>query len=147
MKYFEDFVDKCIANDFYLDENFLARCLVVVATGQAKFDKMSSMTAERLKKTWELTKKGIQNTINFLKHNAYIDSSAMLPSNILMVPLDYYSAKNNLSETKESEKGFLLWFFNAAIWARYSGTMETKSTQDIMTMSKPNPWNHLLDDI
>jgi hypothetical protein len=64
-----------------------------------------------------------------------------------MIPLVYYSAKNSLSASKESEKGFLLWFYNAAIWARYSGTMETKLTQDIMTLSKRKPWKHLLDNI
>mgnify|MGYP001559580849 CR=1 FL=1 len=147
MKYFEDFVDKCIAKDFYLDENFLARCLVAIATDQAKFDKMSRMSAHKLKQSWDLTKKGIQNTINFLKHNAFVDSSAMLPSPILLVPLVYYSAKKNLTESKESENGFLLWFYNAAIWARYSGAMETKLTQDLMSFSKLKPWQTLLENI
>lgn len=34
MKHFEDFVDKCIAKDFYIDENFLVRCLVSIASDQ-----------------------------------------------------------------------------------------------------------------
>lgn len=147
MKHFEDFVDECIGKDFYLDENFLARCLVAIATDQAKFDKMSRMSADKLKQSWYLTKKGIQNTINFLKHNAYVDSSAMLPSPILLVPLVYYSANNNLTESKESESGFLLWFYNAALWARYSGTMESKLTQDLMALAKPTPWQTLLENI
>lgn len=147
MKYFEEFVDKCIAKDFYLDENFLVRCLVAIASDQAKFDRMSRMNAEKLKQSWDLTKKGVQNTINFLRNNAYVDSSAMLPSPMLLVPLVYYSAKRNLTETKETERGFLLWLYNAAIWARYSGTTETKLTQDILTLSKPKPWRNLLDNI
>jgi len=147
MKHFEDFVDKCISKDFYIDENFLVRCLVSIASGQAKFDKMSRMNAVKLRQAWDLTKKGLQDTINFLKHNAFIDSSAMLPSPILLVPLVCYSAKKNLTETKATESGFLLWFYNAAIWARYSGTMETKLTQDIMALLKVNPWRNLLDNI
>jgi hypothetical protein len=105
------------------------------------------MSADKLKQSWDLTKKGVQNTINFLKNNAFVDSSAMLPSSILLIPLVCYSAKSNLSESKKSEKGFLLWFYNAAIWARYSGTMETKLTQDLMVLSKSNPWETLLDNI
>jgi hypothetical protein len=57
MKHFEDFVDKCIAKDFYLDENFLVRCLVAIATDQAKFDKMRRMSTDKLKQSWDLTKK------------------------------------------------------------------------------------------
>lgn len=147
MMHFEEFVDKCIAKDFYLDENFLVRCLVAIATGQAKFDRMSRMSADKLKQSWDLTKKGVQNTINFLKHNAFVDSSALLPSPILLVPLVCYSASNSLSESKESENGFLRWFYNAAIWARYSGTMETRLTQDLMTLTKSKPWRALLDNI
>ena len=147
MKLFENFVDKCIEKDFYLDENFLVRCLVAIATGQAKFDRMSRMKAATLKQSWELTKKGVQNAINFLKQNAYVDSSAMLPSTTLLVPLVCYSAKTSLSESKESENGFLHWFYNAAIWARYSGTMESKLTQDLMVLSKLQPWRALLDNI
>lgn len=147
MKQFEEFVDKCIAKDFYLDENFLVRCLIAIATGQAKFDRMNRMSADKLKHSWDLTKKGVQSTINFLKHNAFVDSSAMLPSPILLIPLVCYSAINSLSESKESENGFLRWFYNAAIWARYSGTMETKLTQDLMTLKRPKPWRALLDNI
>lgn len=147
MKHFEDFVDKCIAKDFYLDENFLVRCLVAIATDQAKFDKMRRMSADKLKQSWDLTKKGVQNTINFLKHNAFVDSSAMLPSPILLVPLVYYSSKKNLTEGKDSEKGFLSWFYNAAIWARYSGTMESRLTQDFMALSRSKPWIPLLDNV
>ncbi len=147
MKHFEDFVDKCIAKDFYLDENFLVRCLVTIASGQAKFDRMSRMNADNLKQSWDLTKKGVQNTINFLKHNAYVDSSALLPSPVLIVPLVYYSAKKHLTETRETENGFLLWFYAAAVWARYSGTMETKLSQDITALSELKPWKHVLDNI
>jgi hypothetical protein len=65
---FRRFVDKCHDKDYYIDENFLVRCLVAIASNQAKFDKMSRMNAEILKNSWNVTKKGVQNTINFLKN-------------------------------------------------------------------------------
>jgi len=147
MKLFEEFVDQCIKKDFYLDENFLVRCLVAIATNQAKFDKMNRMSADKLKDSWNLTKRGVQNTINFLKQNAFVDSSAMLPSPMLLVPLVYYAAKSNLAENKKSENGFLLWLYNAAIWGRYSGSTETRLTQDLMSLSKPTPWRALIDNV
>ena len=59
MRLFETFVDKCIEKDFYLDENFLVRCLVCIATDQSKFNKMGRMSSDNLKDSWELTKKGV----------------------------------------------------------------------------------------
>lgn len=147
MKLFEEFVDECIGEGFYLDENFLVRCLICIATEQSKFDKMSRIPLSKLKNTWELTKKGVQNTITFLKNNAFVDSSALLPSQILLVPLVYYSHKNNLCETQEIEKGFLYWFYNAAIWGRYSGSMETRLTEDLLAFSTQKPWIKLVDNI
>lgn len=147
MKVFEEFVDKCVEKGFYLDENFLVRCLICIATDQAKFDKMSRISLKKLKDSWELTKKGIQNTINFLKNNAFVDSSALLPSHILLVPLVYYSCRNDLCASQEIEKGFLHWFYNAAIWGRYSGTMETRLSEDLLAFSDKKPWITLTDNI
>lgn len=147
IKLFENFVDKCIEKDFYLDENFLVRCMVCIASHQAKFDKMGSMKSETLKRAWDLTKKGVQNTITFLKNNALVDSSALLPSNVLMIPLVYYSCIKNLCASENVEKGFLYWFYNAAIWGRYSASMETRLTQDIAALKDKNTWEPLLENI
>jgi len=147
MKLFENFTEQCVSNNFYLDENFLVRCIVSIATNQAKFDNVSRIPVPKLKAAWELTKKGVQNTINFLKNNAFVDSSALLPSQMLLVPLVYYSSQNDLSKTPETEKGFLNWFYNAAIWGRYSSSMETKLSQDLTVLSKDKPWINLTENI
>jgi len=147
MNLFETFVDKCIENGFYLDENFLARCLICIATKQSKFEGIGRISAAKLKESWELTKKGVQKTVNFLRNTALVDSSALLPSPILLVPLVYYASKNEISETKKSENGFLMWFYNAAIWGRYSGSMESKLTQDLAVLSGVRPWSAILENI
>lgn len=147
MKIFEAFVDTCVENDFYLDENFLVRCLICIATDQPKFDQMSKMSADKIQESWELTKKGVHNTINFLKNNAFVDSMALLPSPIILIPLVYFASNNELSDNPEAEKGFLYWLFNAAIWQRYSGSMETKLAQDLNAFSDKKPWNTLVNNI
>ncbi len=147
MALFEDFVDKCNGKNFYLDENFLARCLICIATNQAKFERIGRMSAEKLRDSWELAKKGIQKTVNFLKNSAFVDSSALLPSPILLVPLIYFASKNDLCGTAKMEKGFLYWFYNAAIWGRYSASMETRLTQDLGALSDPKPWVTLIGNI
>ncbi|MGD0005945.1 MAG: DUF1524 domain-containing protein, partial [Anaerolineaceae bacterium] len=144
---FEDFVDQCIEQSFYLDENYLVRCLICIATGQSKFDNISRIPLDKLKESWELTKNGISNTINFLKNNAFVDCSAVLPSQILLVPLIFYSSKNNLCASSQIENGFLYWFYNAAIWGRYSGSMETSLNEDLSVFSKRKPYLNLIENI
>lgn len=147
MNLFETFVDRCAEKDFYLDENFLARCLICIATKQAKFEKIGRMSADKLKDSWELTKKGVQKAVNFLRNSALVDSSALLPSPILLVPLVYYGSRNDLCETAKGEKGFLYWFYNASIWGRYSGSMETRLAQDLAALSNTRPWETLADNV
>ncbi len=148
MKLFEDFVDQCIEKDFRkIDENFLVRCLICIATDQALFDKMGLISLDKLKSSWDLTKRGIQNTINFLKNNAFVDSSALLPSPNLLIPLIYFSSKKDFGQSKDTENGALYWFYNAAIWRRYSSTTESKLTQDLAKMQNEKPWVALIDNI
>ncbi|MFC2066777.1 DUF262 domain-containing protein [Chloroflexota bacterium] len=146
-KIFEEFVDNCIQQHFYFDENYLVRCLISIATGQSKFDNISRIPLEQLKVSWELTKKGISNTINFLKNNAFVDCSTVLPSQILLIPLVYYSSRKNLCGSSQTEKGFLYWFYNAAIWGRYSGSMETSLNEDLSVLSKREPYLYLIENI
>jgi hypothetical protein len=147
IKLFETFVDECIAKDFYIDENFLVRCMVSIATGQAKFDSISRLTAKNLEEAWVLTKKGVHNTINFLKNNALTDSTAMLPSYSLMIPLVACSSKSGLSATPDAEKGFLYWFYNAAMWGRYSTSSETSLGEDLLCLKDAKPWESLIRNV
>lgn len=147
MHLFEEFADDCVKKDFYLDENFLVRCLISIATKQAKFENVGNISVAKLKEAWELSKKGIEKTVNFLKNSGFVDSSALLPSPILLVPLVCHASEHDLSKTPESRSGFLTWFYNAAIWARYSGSMETRLTQDLATLSSGRPWEALTDNV
>ena len=147
MSLFESFIDKCTERDFYLDENFLVRCLICIATHQAKFERIGRVSADGLRRSWDLTKKGIEKVINFLKNRAFVDSSALLPSPMLLVPLVYHASRNDLCETTKSERGLLYWFYNAAIWGRYSGSMETRLSQDLGALSNSRPWVLLTENI
>jgi hypothetical protein len=147
MRLFESFVDQCIEKGFYLDENFLARCIVCVATDQSRFENIGRIRGGRLREIWEQTKKGVQKTVNFVKNSGLVDSSALLPSPILLIPLVYHATRSDLCKTDESERGLLYWFYNAAIWGRYSGSMETRLTQDLTAFSSDAPWKVLTENI
>ena len=147
MRLLESFVDDCIRGGFYLDENFLVRCLVCVATQQAKLENIGRVPMATLRRNWELTKNGVQRTVNFLKNCAFVDSTALLPSPILLAPLVYYSSSRDVSDATAAENGFLYWFYNAAIWGRYSASMETRLTQDLSAMRDKQPWVTLTNNI
>jgi hypothetical protein len=147
IKLLEAFVDECIAKDFYLDENFLVRCMMSIATGQAKFDSISRLSPKNLEDAWKLTRKGVQNSINFLKNNALTDSTALLPSFSLMIPLVAYSSQKDLSATPDTEQGFLYWFYNAAMWGRYSRSSETSLGEDLLCLKEKRPWKALIKNV
>ncbi|MFA5228103.1 MAG: DUF262 domain-containing protein [Bacteroidales bacterium] len=147
IKQFESFVDECISKNFYVDENFLVRCMVCISTNQPKFDNVSRLTPSGLQNAWKLTKKGVQNSREFLNNNAFTDSTALLPSYFLMIPLIHYSSRHDLCSTPETEKGFLYWLYNAAIWGRYSGSSETKLGEDLACLNSSEPWISLIDNV
>ena len=140
MKILEAFAEKCADEKFHIDENFLVRCIVCIATKQALFSQISALRRNKLEESWKLTKRGIEDTINFLKNKGFVDTSNALPSLNLMIPLLVYATRNKLEDTEEKSNGFLFWFFNATLWARYSGTVETKLTQDLGTLNQDKPW-------
>lgn len=147
MKLLEEFIQECAEQQFFFDENFLVRCLVCIGTGQAKFDQMASMKQAQLSETWRLVKRGIEDTITFLKGNTHVDTSHALPSPILMIPLIAYSSTNSLADTPEKKRGFIRWLYSAALWSRYSGSMETRLSQDLAALKKDRPWSALFDGV
>src|SRR5207249_619127 len=147
MKLFENFVDDCADRHYYFDLNFIAKSLIALSTKQPRFDQVGRMYVSQLKQAWDLAQKGMQNTINFLKHHALVDSSAVLPSLNPLIPLICYSATKSIAETKESERGFLKWFYNASMWGRYSGSTDSKLSQDLAVLSEKRPWETLTDNL
>ena len=147
MRLFESFVDQCVEKGFYLDENFFARCLVCIGTGQSRFENIGRISAAKLKEIWEETKEGTQRAINFIRNSALVDSSALLPSPILLIPIIYQATKTDLSKPADRERALLYWFYNAAIWGRYTGSMETKLAQDLAAQSANAPWETLTENI
>jgi hypothetical protein len=147
MKILEAFVEECSDQQFYIDANFLVRCMVCLATDQSLFSQIGALRLSKLQDSWKQTKRGIENTINFLKHKGFIDTSSALPSLNLLIPLVVYSASNKLADSKKKSDGFLFWFYNAMLWARYSGSAETKLTHDLASLKKNEPWLHLIESI
>jgi len=133
-KEFEKTLDEYEGKDFEFDPRFLIRCFVAVFTGQSRFRylrKVWEASQDELRKNWEITKHGLDYTINFVRNNTGMESSEWITSINALVPLVVYFAKKKKPLTKEEEHLLLFWFYSVSMWGRYSSSVETKLDRDL----------------
>jgi len=116
--------------DFGLD--FYIRCTSCVATESGRYEPLYRVLVEGIKAAWSRTKKALEYLLNVLRFDAFIDSSGNLATDMVLVPLVVYLANRDGKFHSEAEKrSFLHWMFAALMWARYSGSTETKLDEDL----------------
>ena len=132
MALFTSTADAFKAEGFDLDERLLIKCLVAVATDQNKFKNIGKLDIDRLKDGWELTQRGLDFTIKFLKDRAMIETTDVLPSTFLVVPVARLAVNLGCSFSDETSDKALRWLYAALIWGRYSrGATETMLDKDL----------------
>ena len=137
MELFGDFVAECQEAKFNLDEGFLIKCLVSVSTGQNKFKNIHRIPIKQLQNDWEDTKKGLQFTINFLKENMKIETSDILSSPFLVIPIVCLAIKNKYKFSDLLERQIIRWFYAAAMWGHFSrGATESTLDEDLSLIEK-----------
>jgi len=95
---------------------------------------------EEVKAAWGRTKKALEYLMNVLRFDAFIDSSANLATDMVLVPLVVYLANDSEKFRNDVEKRrFLHWMFAALMWARYSGSTETKLDEDLRALKGDDP--------
>lgn len=149
MELFTKVVSECQEAKFDLDEGFLIKCLVSVSTWQNKFKIINKIPISQLKEDWEKTKKGLHFAINFLKENAKIETSEILSSPFLLIPIVCLAVKNNYKFSDLLERQILRWFYAAAMWGRYSrGATESTLDEDLSVIKKEeNPLDSMMKKI
>ena len=92
LKLLEEFQDECEARWMTLDLSLLVRAMVVFATGQSRFDRVSATSVSKLQKGWEEeAKEGLRFAINFLRTNADIEDESLLSSPLFFITIAYFS--------------------------------------------------------
>lgn len=134
MGLFSAMADECRRKKFDLDERFLIKCLVSVSTGQNKFKNVGRIPVADLKADWERTKRGLRFAIDFFKKNARIETSDVLPSPYLLIPVAYLAVRNGYRLPEGTERRLLRWVYAALMWGRYSGSTETKLDEDLLAI-------------
>ena len=137
LEIFEGFQQECKEKGFDLELGTFIKNLVIFATGQSKFNTVSSLSKERLEDGWERSKAGLQYALNFLEDNIGIDSPALLSTPFLILTLGYFASQNNFYLSTEMQKELRYWVLIANAKGRYSrGASETLLDQDIATIRK-----------
>lgn len=147
MKIFEDFLTNLARSNFDIQEGFLIRCVMAVATGQSRFDRISKIPIEQVKEAWEKVQKGLELVVNFVRNNARVDTFDLLSSPSVLIPLLVYSIRNNFS-FRGNENQLLHWFYAASMWGHYGrGSSETILDQDLNALNALNPAEALLKNL
>ena len=134
MDMFTAAADECRRRRFSLDEGFLIRCLISVSTGQSKLENVGRMRLSEIQAGLPETERGLAFAIDLLKHDAGIETSDVLPSPFLLVPLACLAAKHHYSFSAEARGKALRWAYAALVWGRYSGSTETMLDEDLASI-------------
>lgn len=147
MQLFTATAEKCNKMGFGIDERLLIKCLVAVATNQNKFKNVGKIDTGKLKVDWERTEQGLDYAIKFLRDSAMIETTDVLPSLFLIVPVVRLAVKNDYTFPPETKKKALRWLYAALIWGRYSrGATETMLDKDLAAIRDgADPLAHMIE--
>lgn len=134
MDLFTAAADECRRKRFSLDEGFLIRCLISVSTGQSRLENVGRMRLSEIQEGLPETRRGLDFAIDLLKHDAGIETSDVLPSPFLLVPLACLAVKHGCSFSAETRRKALRWAYAALVWGRYSGSTETMLDEDLASI-------------
>ena len=138
---------------FFFELDLLTRCIVVLLTKSALFEKMTDevyqkTSEETYKELWEKLVKTLDYLVPILKQSAYISSSKDMSTNNVLVPLVAYLSKNGGSFGSGLKNQFLYWMFLALIWGRYSGQTDQRLDRDVyLAINSSQPVSDLINEI
>lgn len=132
---FQKFVEKCDNNGFSVDLSVHLKNLVAFATGQSRFQTVTSISLEKLQSSWEECCRGMDFAISFLKNNLGVESPTLLSSPFLLVSTAYFARQRDYEIAAEEASRFKYWALTANAKGRYSrGSSETLLDQDLATL-------------
>ncbi len=141
------FSSKMMDVGFGVDLDFLVRCMAGVATGSIVLEGTFMRTpAEDLKRAWEKMIPAFEHLVGVLRHEAFIGNLSDLPTDNVLVPVTVFLARHGGTFPNEPiKRRFIRWLCLAGLWARYSGSTETKLQQDVSLVagSDPDPTHEL----
>ena len=118
---------------FGVNLGFLVRCIAGVATGSIVLEGTFMRTpAAELKSAWQEMQPAFEHLVGVLRHEAFIGNLSDLTTDNVLVPVTIFLARHGGTFPSDTIKHrFIRWLYLAGLWARYSGSTETKLQQDV----------------
>ena len=118
---------------FGIDLGFLVRCMAGVATGSIVLEGTFMRTpAAELKGAWQEMQPAFEHLVGVLRHEAFVGNLSDLPTENVLVPATIFLARQGGRFPSDTiKRRFIRWLYLAGLWARYSGSTETKLQQDV----------------
>jgi len=127
------FAAKMAERGFDVDLNFLVRCLAGVTTGSVLLEGSFLKTqAPTFQDAWRKMQPAFEHLVGVLRQEALISGLDDLPTNYVLIPAAIYLARQGGQFPSDAvRRRFVRWIFLAGLWARYSGSTDTKLQQDV----------------
>ncbi|WP_232074892.1 GmrSD restriction endonuclease domain-containing protein [Phytohabitans suffuscus] len=127
-----------------IDPNFLSRALAGVVLGRGlsawSHGQLVKATDEELQGGWETVQRGLRRLIPLLASDLGVNRSDVLPSMAALIPLVVLLGEwPDKRMSKGTGNAILYWLLVATIRARYSGSTDTRLSQDIRAARQPDP--------
>ena len=138
---------------FSFELELLTRCLVVILTESALFEKMTpdlyaKIQEDTYRAAWTKLVKILDYLIPILKQSAYLSGSRDMNTVYVLVPLVAYLSKHDVAFPPDQKNKFLYWMFVALIWGRYSGQTDQRLDRDVyIATNSMSPIEELIGEI
>ncbi|MFI7609389.1 DUF262 domain-containing protein [Micromonospora sp. NPDC049366] len=136
----------------HIDVNFLSRALAGVVLGRGlsvwSHSKLRQTGDTELERGWEVVKRGLRRLVPLLQTHLKLTRSDPLPSMIVLIPLVVLlGERTDDTLDDETSNGIIYWLLLATIRTRYSGSTDTRLSQDIRAARQVNPVRALLEGL
>ncbi|WP_030490599.1 GmrSD restriction endonuclease domain-containing protein [Micromonospora chokoriensis] len=136
----------------HIDVNFLSRALAGVVLGRGlsvwSHSKLRQTGDTELEQGWEVVKRGLRRLVPLLQTHLKLTRSDPLPSMIVLIPLVVLlGERTDDTVDEETSNGIIYWLLLATIRTRYSGSTDTRLSQDIRAARQPDPVRALLEGL
>lgn len=121
--------------DFTLD--WLLRNVNAIVTGQAEFRHLHEKSASDIQDGVRRAERGIDSALNLIADRFGLDHAQVFIGPNALPLMTHYIDKREGSLSDEHEQDLLIyWYFQSAMWGRYSGSIETVLNQDLSELNE-----------
>lgn len=146
LKEFQNFENKCAADGFPIEVGLIVRNLVATITSQSKFLTVANIAKNKFIDNWQLSQRGAEFAIDFLRGNCGISRPALLSSTYFVPAISYFAIQKKFKFTIEESALLKKWVLIANAKARYSlSSSESVLDQDLATIRDGGSTQDLLN--